>query len=92
MYAAGRSTPEGCSDCRTTGGVQRVADFAKVGQREEERAGEEEELSPELDAFVNAATWPFRCYQAPVMAYYGNDRIGKFALALVVRIMAYYLL
>ncbi|KAH9831739.1 P-loop containing nucleoside triphosphate hydrolase protein [Rhodofomes roseus] len=35
------------------------------------------QLSPELDALVNAATRPFRCYRAPIMAYYRNDQIGK---------------
>lgn len=49
-------------------------------------AGQEEELAPELDAFVNAATRPFKCYRLPIMAYYGNDRIGKLHLAMWVRI------
>ncbi|KAH9929411.1 P-loop containing nucleoside triphosphate hydrolase protein [Fomitopsis serialis] len=37
---------------------------------------ETSELSAELDALVNAATRPHRCYRAPIMAYYRNDQIG----------------
>ncbi|KAH9929414.1 P-loop containing nucleoside triphosphate hydrolase protein [Fomitopsis serialis] len=36
---------------------------------------ETSELSAELDALVNAATRPHRCYRAPIMAYYRNDQI-----------------
>ena len=81
--------------------VRRLADVAalradfqaayvstRAVRRGKKKAGQDEEVSPELDAFVNAATRPFKCYRAPIMAYFGNDQIGKFVLALWVRIMA----
>ncbi len=34
------------------------------------------ELSPELDSVVNAGQREYKCYRAPIMAYYENDRIG----------------
>lgn len=58
----------------------------KTEKRRKKKAGEEEVLSPELDTLVNAATRPVKCYRAPVMAYYGNDRIRKSHLAPRVRI------
>lgn len=61
-------------------------------QRGKKKAGKEDGLSPELDAFVNAATRPFKCYRAPIMAYYGNDLISRLVLALLVRVMTDYLL
>lgn len=60
--------------------------------RGKKKVGQGEEVSPELDAFVNAATRSFKCYRAPIMAYYGNDRLGRLHLAMWVRVMADYLL
>ena len=36
----------------------------------------EDKMSPEMDALINAATRPFRCYRAPIMAFYKNDKTG----------------
>lgn len=36
----------------------------------------EQKLGPEMDALINAANRPFKCYRAPVTAFYENDRRG----------------
>ncbi|KAF7792564.1 hypothetical protein EIP86_003605 [Pleurotus ostreatoroseus] len=39
------------------------------------RKSSSEELSPEMDNLVNARWREFKCYRAPIMAFYENDRI-----------------
>lgn len=34
-------------------------------------------VGPELDNIINAASRPFKCYRAPITAFYENDRTSK---------------
>ncbi|KAH9833451.1 P-loop containing nucleoside triphosphate hydrolase protein [Rhodofomes roseus] len=34
----------------------------------------EDLLTPEMDAFINAGTRPFKCHRKPIMAFYANDK------------------
>ena len=47
------------------------------GRRAKKTPGASDELAPELDSLVNAASRPFKCYRKPIIAFYENDTLGE---------------
>ncbi len=47
------------------------------GKSKKKAADMIEELDPELDNLINAATRIIQCYRKVITAYYDNDRVGK---------------
>lgn len=52
-------------------------------QGKKRKTDEDEEVSVEMDSLINASSRSFKCYRAPIQAFYKNDRVCTYHCSLL---------